>query len=38
VDLRADRNLFFEHVQPIMQSITRAGIARINLIAHTDDD
>lgn len=37
VDLRADTTVHYENVQPVMNAITAAGIARINLVAKTDD-
>ena len=33
VDLRADRSLDYNEVQPVMDAITAAGIGRINLVA-----
>ena len=37
VDLRADKNIEYQYVQPVMNAITSAGIGKINLIAHTED-
>lgn len=33
VDLRADRALAFDQVEPVMKAVTAAGIARVNLVA-----
>jgi biopolymer transport protein ExbD len=33
IDLRADASVYYEHVQPVMNAITAAGISRINLVA-----
>ncbi|MHB1156919.1 MAG: ExbD/TolR family protein [Phycisphaerales bacterium] len=33
VSLRVDKSVRFDQVQPVMQAITNAGIARINLVA-----
>ena len=38
VDLRADKSIHYLHVQPVMNAITAAGIGRINLIAHTEQE
>jgi biopolymer transport protein ExbD len=37
VDLRADRNIHYTEVQPVMNAITGAGVGRINLVAFTDE-
>lgn len=36
IDLRADASINYEHVQPVMNAITAAGVARINLVAFLD--
>ena len=36
VDLRADRTLRFDQVQPVMMAVTAAGITRVNLVARLD--
>ncbi len=33
VDLRADKSLTYDQVQPVMAAITNAGISRINVVA-----
>lgn len=33
VSLRVDKSVRFDQVQPVMQAITNAGIARINMVA-----
>lgn len=33
VDLRADANLRYSEVQPVMKAITNAGITKVNLVA-----
>jgi len=38
VMLRADKRLRFEQIQPVMQAVTRAGIARLNLVSLVDTD
>jgi len=37
VRLRVDKSLHFQQVQPVMQAITGAGIARVNLVAYMTD-
>ncbi|QNN22778.1 biopolymer transporter ExbD [Planctomycetales bacterium ZRK34] len=36
IDLRADASINYENVQPVMNAITAAGVARINLVAYLD--
>lgn len=36
IDLRADASINYENVQPVMNAITAAGVARINLVAFLD--
>jgi biopolymer transport protein ExbD len=36
IDLRADASTNYENVQPVMNAITAAGVARINLVAFLD--
>ncbi len=36
IDLRVDKRLQFDQVQPVMIAITGAGIARVNLVALVD--
>lgn len=38
VDLRADRSIRYDQVQPVMNAITEAGIERINLRALMPED
>lgn len=38
VDLRADKNLRYAEVQPVMKAITNAGITKVNLVAKVIKD
>jgi len=38
IDLRADATINYEQVQPVMNAITAAGVARINLVAYLETD
>ncbi|MBS3821853.1 MAG: biopolymer transporter ExbD [Phycisphaerae bacterium] len=38
VRLRVDRSVHFKEVQPVMQAITGARIARVNLVAYMTDE
>jgi biopolymer transport protein ExbD len=38
IDLRVDKTIRYQAVRPVMNSITRAGIARINLVAFAEGD
>ena len=38
VDLRVDRGIHYQHVQPVMNAITAAGVGRINVISKIDPE
>lgn len=37
IDLRADRALRYDQIQPVMAAITSAGISKINVVAQKDE-
>jgi biopolymer transport protein ExbD len=37
IDLRADRSLTYDQVQPVMAEITNAGISRVNVVAQISE-
>ncbi|QDU32897.1 biopolymer transport protein ExbD [Poriferisphaera corsica] len=38
VYLRADAAIFYEQIEPIMDDITKSGIARVNLVAYLPEE
>ncbi len=37
IDLRVDKKIKYREVRPVMNAITKAGVGRINLVAHADE-